>query len=94
MKKTHVSSLQFRLQGAQTIIFLGDISAVMGLKIEKVGPSFSTFNSCPLLSFIATGDRKQSQCLNKVLLHFFQKHANSEVQKPTDICIFHCRQSF
>ena len=61
---------QFCAQGAQTIIFLGDISAVMGLKIEKVGPSFSTFNSCPSLSFIATGDRKQSQCLNKVLLHF------------------------
>ena len=70
MKKIHVSSLQFRPRGAQTIIFLGDISAVMGLKIEKVGPSFSTFNSCPSLSFIATGDRKQSQCLNKVLLHF------------------------
>ena len=77
MKKIHVSSLQFR-QGAQTIIFFGDISAVMGLKIEKVGPNFSTSNSCPSLSFIATGDRKQSQCLNKVLLHF-PKHANSEV---------------
>ena len=72
MKKIHVSNLQFHLQGAQTIIFLGDISAVMGLKIEKVGPGFSTFNSCPPLSFIATGDRKQSQCLNKVLLHFFK----------------------
>ena len=69
MKKTHVSS-QFCPQGAQTIIFLGDISAVMGLKIEKVGPSFSTFNPCLSLSFIVTGDRKQSQCLNKVLLHF------------------------
>ena len=23
----------------------------------------------------------------------FQKHANSEVQKPTDVCIFPCRQS-
>ena len=42
----------------------------MGLKIEKVGPSFSTFNPCLSLSFIVTGDRKQSQCLNKVLLHF------------------------
>ena len=69
MKKIHVSS-QFRPHGAQTIIFLGDISAVTGLKIEKVGPSFSSFNPCPSLSFIATGDRKQSQCLNKVLLHF------------------------
>ena len=72
MKKIHVSSLQFRPQGAQTIKFLGDISAVMGLKIEKVGPSFSSFNPCPSLSFIATGDRKQSRCLNKVLLHFFK----------------------
>ena len=72
MKKIHVSSLQFHLQGAQTIIFLGDISTVTGLKIEKVGPGFSTFNSCPPLSFIATGDRKQSQCLNKVLLYFFK----------------------
>ena len=69
MKKIHVSS-QFRPQGAQTIIFFDDISAVMGLKIEKVGPSFSTFNPCLSLSFIVTGDRKQSQCLNKVLLHF------------------------
>ena len=65
-------SSQFRLQGAQTIIFLGDISVVMGLKIEKVGPSFSSFNPCPSLSFIATGDRKPSQSLNKVLLHFFK----------------------
>ena len=24
----------------------------------------------------------------------FQKHANSEVQKPTDVCVFRCRQSF
>ena len=63
-------SSQFRLQGAQTIIFLGDISVVMGLKIEKVGPSFSSFNPCPSLSFIATGDRKQSQCFNKVSLRF------------------------
>ena len=23
----------------------------------------------------------------------FQKHPNSEVQKPTDVCIFPCRQS-
>ena len=71
MKKIHVSS-QFCPQGAQTIIFLGHISAVMGLKIEKVGPSFSSFNPCPSLSFIATGDRKQSRCLNKILLHFFK----------------------
>ena len=44
----------------------------MWLKIEKVGPSFSSFNPCPSLSFIATGDRKPSQSLNKVLLHFFK----------------------
>ena len=47
-----------------------DISAVMRLKIENVSPSFSTFNPCPSLSFTATGDRKPSQCLNKVLLRF------------------------
>ena len=29
-----------------------DISAVMRLKIENVGPSFSTLNPCPSLSFI------------------------------------------
>ena len=23
----------------------------------------------------------------------FSKHANSEVQKPTDVCFFRCRQS-
>ena len=50
-----------------------DISAVMRLKIENVGPSFSTFNPCPSLSFIATGDRKPSQCLNKVLRLRFSK---------------------
>ena len=27
------------------------------------------------------------------LLRFSQKHVNSEVQKPTDDCVFHCRQS-
>ena len=71
MKKTHVLS-QFCPQGAQTIIFLGDISAIMGLNIEKVGPSFSSFNPCPSLSFIERGDRKQSRCLNNILLHFFK----------------------
>ena len=28
---------------------------------------------------------------NRTLVRF-QKHANSEVQKPTDVCVFHCRQ--
>ena len=69
MKKIHESS-QSCPQGAQTMILFGAISALMGLKIEKVGPSSSSFNPCPSLSSIATGDRKQSQCLNKVLLHF------------------------
>ena len=40
MKKTHVSSLQFRPQGAQTIKFLGDISAVMGLKLKNLAQVF------------------------------------------------------
>ena len=70
-----------------------DISAVMRLKIENVGPSFSTFNPCPSLSFIATGDRKPSQCRSIKYCCTFQKHANSKVQKPTDIWIFRCRQS-
>ena len=69
-----------------------DISAVMRLKIEKVGSSFSTFNPCPPLPFIATVDRKPSQCQSIKYCCTFQNHANSKVQKPTDICIFGCPQ--
>ena len=28
-----------------------------------------------------------------LVYYTFQKHANSEVQKPTDVCVFRCRQS-
>ena len=35
-----------------------------------------------------------SGCAWKSVLYCdFQKNANSEVQKPTSICIFHCQQS-
>ena len=31
--------------------------------------------------------------LEKVVTAFFQKHANSEIQKPTNDYVFRCRQS-
>ena len=35
-----------------------------GIKSEKVGPTFSSFNPCASLSSIATDNRKQFQCPN------------------------------
>ena len=35
----------------------------VSLKLEKVGPIFSTFNPCSPFLSIATGDRKQVQFL-------------------------------
>ena len=36
-------------------------------KARKVGPTFSSFNPCPTLSFVATDNTKRFQSLNIVL---------------------------
>ena len=51
MKKIHVSSLQFRPQGAQTIIFLGH-SCSHGIKNWKSWPKFFNFQSMSILVII------------------------------------------
>ena len=56
-----------------------------GLKLEKVGPTFSSFNSMPAKKKIFT-----IFCMDYSAFH---KHANCEVQKPTDDCVFRCLQS-
>ena len=43
--------------------FLQAYMVVVSLKLEKVGPIFSTFNPCSLFLSIATGDRKQVKFL-------------------------------
>ena len=57
----------------------------MSIKQERV----LMFPSGPDLSFFYSNDGIQ------ILLFYcaFHKHANSEVQKPTDDCVFHCRQA-
>ena len=44
-----------------------EIFAGIAIKLEKVGPTFSSFNPCPSLASVATFDRKQFQYLNIVL---------------------------
>ena len=44
------------------VVFTG-----IALNVEKVGPTFSSFNPCPSLSPFAPDDRKQFPCLNIVL---------------------------
>ena len=44
------------------MIFVG-----IALKLENVGPTFSSFSLCLSLPFFAIDDRKQFQCLNVVL---------------------------
>ena len=41
--------------------------AAVPLKLEQVGPIFSSFNPSPSLSSAATDDRKQFQCINIIL---------------------------
>ena len=36
-------------------------------KLEKVCPTFASFDPCPSLPSVATDDRKQFQCVNIVL---------------------------
>ena len=39
----------------------------IALKLDNIGPIFSSFNRCPPLQSIATGDKRQYQGLNIVL---------------------------
>ena len=52
----------------QISTFFGDFPCI-ALKLENIGPTYSTFNLCPSLPSIATEDRKQFQYryLTKVL---------------------------
>ena len=43
------------------------IFAGKAVKLEKVGPTLESFNRCPSLPSVATGDRKQFQYLTIVL---------------------------
>ena len=57
-------------QGALTIVLFWRVLWAWHLKLcklETIGPAFSSFNSCPSLPSMATDERKQFQCLNKVL---------------------------
>ena len=51
---------------AMTIITFLLIFAGIALKLENVGPTFSSFNPHTSLPFVETDDRKQFQCLNIV----------------------------
>ena len=53
----------FHEQALTMIIFLV-IPAGIVLKLEKVGPTFSSFNPCASLQTVATDDRKQFLYLN------------------------------
>jgi len=45
-----------------TIIAFWVIFKNIALKLEKIGPNFSSFNPFPSLPSVATDDRKQFQC--------------------------------
>ena len=49
-------------RGELTIIIFLLIFENIALKLEKIGPIFSSFNPFPSLSSAATDDRKQFQC--------------------------------
>ena len=44
------------------------IFAGKALKLETVGPTFSSFNPCPSFPSLAVNDGKQFQCLNYIIL--------------------------
>ena len=50
-------------QGALSIIILTVIFAGITLKLEKADPTFSSFYSCSFFLSVATGNRKQFQCI-------------------------------
>ena len=53
-------------QGALvTIIVFGDFCR-QSIKLQKIGPTFSSFNPCPSLPSVTTNDSKQYQYLNIV----------------------------
>ena len=43
------------------------IFAGISLELEKVGPTFQSFNPCPPLPCVATDNSKQFQCPDMVL---------------------------
>ena len=52
----------------QNIFFGLFLKIDIALKLEKVGPTLSSFNLCPsVLPFVATDDKKRFQCVNIVL---------------------------
>ena len=57
-------------QAELTIVIFWVIFAAKALKLEKVAPTFSSFNPCQSLPSVAKEDKKQFQCLTK-LSHYF-----------------------
>ena len=58
--------------------------------------NFGAFKTLKKRSNLALAySRTQNKACGKALLYYcaFHKHANSEVQKPTDDCVFRCSQS-
>lgn len=49
---------RFHKQSLTITMFLVSFAGT-ALELEKVGPTFSTFNPCPSLPFVAPDDRKQ-----------------------------------
>ena len=49
------------------------------IKLEKVGPTFSSFNPCPSMPSVVISDRKQFQCLNIVF------NRKARLSLPTDV---------
>ena len=47
----------FDQEAINIIIFVTDFSGGISLKLEKVGPTFLSFNPCRSLQFFATDDR-------------------------------------
>ena len=59
-------SYRFHKQSLTITVFLVSFAGI-ALELEKVGPTFSTFNPCPSLPSVASDERKQFQYLNIVL---------------------------
>ena len=48
--------------------FVVNFTGIIALRLKKLAQLFSSFNPFPSLPPIATDDRKQFQCLNKLSL--------------------------